>query len=124
MTADAASTTTTTTTTSNKATTESNPNPSSATTTTTTSTPTTLKLSQAARKSFRKVTFRRAAAAESWGAVWLNARRPSIRAELKLNLDRLLRRYRAHLSGHRVFERHAFLGNFAEFTQRKYLEAA
>lgn len=38
------------------------------------------------RKSFRKVTFRRAggSASDSWGAVWLNARRPSIRGELKL----------------------------------------
>ena len=36
-----------------------------------------------AKKSFRKMTFRRPLT-EACGAVWLNARRPSIRAELKL----------------------------------------
>lgn len=36
-----------------------------------------------AKKSFRKMTFRRQLT-EACGAVWLNARRPSIRAELKL----------------------------------------
>lgn len=36
-----------------------------------------------AKKSFRKMTFRRQLT-EAYGTVWLNARRPSIRAELKL----------------------------------------